>query len=240
MPLCRHRRGPSASRAKPAVIESEFLRRPVNMLKRYFKAFVYIVVISCSFSAHAGPKEEFFHAVSIDAAHIVQSLLKSGIDPNVRDDQGQVALFLALRAEATKVTAVLLAHPGVEVDAVNGNGETPVMMAALRGDLAVVRTLLDRGAALNRDGWSPLHYAASGSSTQLVAWLLDRGAAIDAGSPNGTTPLMMAAGYGAIDSADLLLARGANPSARNQRELTAADFAQGAGREALALRLRPR
>jgi hypothetical protein len=48
---------------------------------------------------------------------------------------------------------------------------------------------------------------------------------------------MMAAGYGTERSAELLLARQADPSVRNSRGLTAADFARAAGREALAKRL---
>ena len=87
---------------------------------------------------------------------------------------------------------------------------------------------------------TPLHYAASGSSTELVALLLKEGALIDARSPNGTTPLMMAARYGAIDSADLLLKGGADAALVNERGMTAADFVAGAGREALAARLRLR
>ena len=82
--------------------------------------------------------------------------------------------------------------------------------------------------------------AASGPSVQAVEWLLARGAAVDARSPNGSTALMMAARYGAIDATDLLLAKGANPALRNDRELSAADFARAAGRDTLAQRLQPR
>jgi ankyrin repeat protein len=60
---------------------------------------------------------------------------------------------------------------------------------------------------------------------------------VDARSPNGSTPLMMAARYGSEASVDLLLARGANPKLRNQRDLSAADFARMDGRDALAQRL---
>jgi hypothetical protein len=48
---------------------------------------------------------------------------------------------------------------------------------------------------------------------------------------------MMAAGYGAEASVELLLARGADRKLRNDLGLTAADFAQRAGRDALAKRL---
>lgn len=207
-------------------------------MRFHLKIIRYLIVAAFVSSAFAGPKEDFFKAVDIDAANVVTGLLAQGFDPNERDDQGQVPLFLALRSESRKVAAVLLAHPKVEVDVANPHGETPVMMAALRGDLALTRALLDRGARIAREGWTPLHYAASGPEPKVVELLLERGAPIDALSPNGTTPLMMAARYGAIDAADLLARRGADKAVRNQRGLTAADFAAGAGRDELALRLR--
>jgi hypothetical protein len=190
--------------------------------------------------AHAGPREDYFKAIEIDAANVVEGLLKQGFDPNQRDEQGQVGLFLALRGESWQVAAVLLAHPKTEIDAVNANGETPLMMAALRGNLEWTQRLLDRGGALRREGWTPLHYAASSPEPKVVRLLLDRGAVVDARSPNGTTPLMMAARYGAIDAAELLRQRGADPALRNERGLSAADFAAGAGRDSLAQRLQVR
>ena len=96
------------------------------------------------------------------------------------------------------------------------------MMAALRGQLDWARRLLERGAKVHQAGWSPLHYAATGPEPKIVALLLDRGAPIDAPSPNRTTPLMMAARYGAEASVDLLLARGADKRLRNDRDLDAA------------------
>lgn len=207
---------------------------------QYLKYVVYLVVAVAVSSAKAGPSEDLFKAVEIDAPHLVTQALLRGADPNAHDDKGQVALFVALRGESLQAAEALLASPALDVDAANGHGETPLMMAAMRGQADWVERLLARGAKVNRDGWTPLHYAASGPSVPVVALLLDRGAAVDARSPNGTTPLMMAARYGAIDAAELLLSKGADPSLKNQRDLTAADFALAAGREPLAERLRPR
>jgi uncharacterized protein len=206
----------------------------------YLKFAVYLVVLIGLSLAKAGEVEDLFKAAEIDAPQMIQQALERGADPNARDAGGQVALFVALRGESLKAAEALMAHPSLDVDAANANGETPLMMAAMRGQLAWVQRLLDRGARVRREGWTPLHYAAAGPSVPVVALLLERGAAIDARSPNGTTPLMMAARYGSIDAADLLLSRGADPALRNERELQAQDFAKAAGREALALRLRPR
>jgi hypothetical protein len=209
-------------------------------MRSYFKNVCYLVVVLWISAAQAGPKEDFYRAIAVDQPHIITALLNEGFDPNVRDEQGQVALYLALRAESLEAAAALLAHPRIEVDAVNPAGETPLMMAALRGQLDMARQLMEKGATINRAGWTPLHYAASGPEPRLVRLLLDKGAVIDARSPNGSTPLMMAARYGAIDAADLLRERGADASLRNERGMDAADFAASAGREKLQQRLLPR
>lgn len=206
-------------------------------MRNYFNILLYLVAALVSFGAAADPVVDFFRAVNVDDDRTVKALLAQGFDPNTANPQGQPGLFLAMRDESPKVAAALLAHPSTRVDATTVTDESALMMAALRGNLEWTRRLADAGAAVNRPGWTPLHYAASGSGVDVVRWLLDRGAAIDALSPNRSTPLMMAARYGASDAADLLLARGANPRLRNERELSAADFARAAGRDALAARL---
>jgi ankyrin repeat protein len=73
----------------------------------------------------------------------------------------------------------------------------------------------------------------------MVALLLEHAAYIDAASPNGTTPLMMALRYGLYDSAALLVKEGADATIKNQLGLTALDFARQTQRddmEELALR----
>jgi ankyrin repeat protein len=167
-------------------------------------------------------------------------LLAAGFDPNTKSEKGQTPLCLALLEGSTRVVAVLLSDPRTQIDLVNGNNETPMMLAALRGNLDSTRQLLEAGAQLDRPGWTALHYAATGpESAPVTRYLLERGAALEARSPNGTTPLMMAARYGSEASVDLLLARGAGLDSRNMQGLSAADFAKLNGRERLAMRLTP-
>lgn len=206
-------------------------------MRKYAKFLVQIILAIGVSAAQAGAYEDFFRAVDTDRPNVVRDLLARGFDPNTPTEDGQTGLLLAIRAENWQVAQLLAAHPELKVDLANGHGETPLMMAALRGRLDLMRTLLQRGAAVNRDGWTPLHYAASGSEPRAVTLLLDAGARIDAPSPNRTTPLMMAARYGSPDAATLLLARGADPAVRNDRELSASDFARAAGREGLAQRI---
>lgn len=206
-------------------------------IKQIIRLIIYLAVIVAVSSVRAGAYEDFFKAVELDDAATVRRLLNRGIDPDTRDPRGQVALYVALREESLRVADVLLSHPQLHVDLPNAAGETPLMMAALRGQFDVAQRLYARGAAVDRPDWTPLHYAASGPSLDLVRWLLELRAPINARAPDGTTPLMLAAGYGLIDVADELLQRGADAGLRNEQGLDAAEFARRAGRDALAARI---
>jgi ankyrin repeat protein len=206
-------------------------------MKNYIKIALQLILAVGVSSSFAGSYDDFFIAVRNDNPGAIKDLLAKGFDPNTRDPKGQPGLTIALQEQSPKSVQALLAAPGIEVDAVNQAGETPLMMAALKGDMAGTQALLERGAKVNRDGWTPLHYAASGPDAKIVGLLLDRGADIDAPSPNGTTALMMAAQYGSEDSVKLLIARGADLKRRNQRDLGPVDFAKLGGREKLVKQL---
>ncbi|OGA60673.1 MAG: hypothetical protein A2710_17640 [Burkholderiales bacterium RIFCSPHIGHO2_01_FULL_64_960] len=176
----------------------------------------------------AGAYEDFFVAILRDDDAAIAALLRRGFDPNTRDPKGQVGLTIALQNGSSKAFAALLASSQVNVEARNAQDESPLMMAALKGNLEAVKALLARDADVNKTGWAPLHYAASAGSRQhvaIIALLLENHAYIDATSPNGTTPLMMAAQYGSNEAVQLLLDEGADPTLKNQLGLTAADFA---------------
>ncbi|MFY7866951.1 ankyrin repeat domain-containing protein [Roseateles sp.] len=190
-------------------------------------------------AVQAAPIDDLVMAAELDDGYNVTRLLLRGIDPNVKDARGRLALDIAMREDSSKAMDSLLNAPTLDVNSPNAKGETPLMLAALKGRLDWVQKLVKRGAAVNREGWTPLHYACSGPDNGVAAWLLRQGAAINARSPNGSTPLMLAAGYGAIDLPALLLKAGADGSLRNQQGLAAADFAIKAGRDVVHQKLMP-
>lgn len=205
---------------------------------KYILQAIAAVTIFLSASTHAQTAGyDFWHAIEIDNARSVASQLKDGVDPNSRDDKGQVALYVALRGQSLSVAQELAAAPKLDPNAVNAVGETPLMMAALRGQVPIMETLIARGAAVHKDGWAPIHYAASSEEPKAVALLLDRGAPIDAKGPGGNTALMMAARYGKESVVDLLLARGADRTLRNDYGETPAMRAKAGGRDFLVPKL---
>ncbi len=207
---------------------------------KYFKKVFYLVAVFGFSLAIAGSYEDFFNALQRNDGSTVNRLLERGFDPNSLDTEGRPALSVALQVESDEVVAALFRHPQLNVNALNDKDESPLMLAALKDQRAWMAKLLERGAVVNKAGWTPLHYAASNkeSSGQAIALLLDAGAAINAPSPNGTTPVMMAAMYGSEASVKVLMARGADLKRKNDQGLTVADFADRAGRDRLAAQLR--
>lgn len=196
----------------------------------HFKKTVYLFVISGFISVNAGSYEDFFVAIKQDNPGTIQQLLTRGFDANTLDPKGQHGLYLAIQEPSPKAAQVLLDWPKTNVNVLNTSGESPLMLAAIRGQTEVVATLIKKGADVNKTGWAPLHYAASKGHLAIMDMLLENHAYIDAESPNGTTPLMMAAQYGTTPAVKLLLDAGADPLLKNQLGLTAISFAQRVSR----------
>jgi uncharacterized protein len=208
------------------------LRHCFNCFK---KTFVIAGIVLLAVAAQASSFDDFFAAARADNESAVVNLAFRGFDLNTRDEKGEPALVIALRQGSLKVADFLLKQNVVNVEARNPAGESPLMMAALKGQLAQARRLIERRAEVNKPGWAPLHYATSNpgeDSAAMVRLLLAHFAYIDAESPNKTTPLMMAARYGTDSVVKLLLEEGADPLLRNEQGQSAIDFARAASRPA--------
>lgn len=193
--------------------------------------FVFYLVLALALSvARAGSYDDWFTAIKRDDAAAVRDLLRRGFDANTIDPSGRQGLFMALQDGSLKVAEVLVAWPRTQVEWRSARDESPLMIAALKGHLDLVRKLVARDADVNKTGWTPLHYAATGAHLEIMQFLLDENAYIDAESPNKTTPLMMAAHYGSPAAVKLLLEAGADPTLRNELGLSAVDFAQRGNR----------
>jgi ankyrin repeat protein len=199
-------------------------------LKHLLRLALQLFVLYGFSVAQAGSYEDFFKAIKQDNPRVVAELLGRGFDPNTLSPSRDFGLILALREPSLLVTEVLLKWPATRVEVRSAEDESPLMLAALHGLTDVCRQLIVRGADVNKPGWAPLHYAATHGHLEVMTLLLDQYAYIDAASPNGTTPLMMAARYGTQDAVKLLLEAGADPMLRNGLGFSAIDFANQAER----------
>lgn len=198
---------------------------------RSIRKLLYLIVFTGFSFVHAGSYDEFFQAVKVDDALTVKRLLVRGFDPNSVDPDGQYGLIWALKTASFHVLDVLIDNPATDVEVRTAQGESALMLAALKGNLEVCKKLIARDADVNKPGWTPLHYAATAAQLDVITLLLEHSAYIDAESPNGSTPLMMAAMYGNVLAVKLLLDAGADANLKNSIGLSAIDFALKADRK---------
>jgi hypothetical protein len=122
--------------------------------------------------------------------------------------------------------------------------ELDVFEAAIIGDAGRVGTLLDaaeRERAVEAGveaGAEAAVEAAAEAGVEVAAEAGDLPDPIDERSADGFTALHLAALFGRTDVVRLLLARGADPRARNEDILTAAELAERAGHPELAATIR--
>lgn len=194
------------------------------------KKWIHAVLFGCCWAlggiSYAGAYEDYFFAIGQDNATVVDDLIHRGFDPNTLDPAGQHGLLLALRLKSMKVAQALARVPTTDIEVRSAQDESPLMLAALHGQLELSTMLVERNADVNKSGWAPLHYAATGGHVAVMHMLLEHHAYVDAESPNSSTPLMMAAMYGSVDAVRVLLEAGADPSIKNDWGLTALDFAK--------------
>lgn len=151
--------------------------------------------------------------VGVAARHhfnaMLQALLEHGAKVNGKEGGlgGMTPLMFAVAAGTPilnsehLLTVQILLDKGADVTLKDAHGWTALTFAAINGDAAVARLLLDRGAAVDEqgdDGATPLMWAAREAAsdpdryTDLINELLAKGASISVKDKSGYTALMYA------------------------------------------------
>ncbi|XP_053452227.1 ankyrin repeat domain-containing protein 31 isoform X2 [Nycticebus coucang] len=119
--------------------------------------------------------------------------------------------------------------PGMKTAGINkrhAKGESQLHLAARRGNLSMVKSLIESGADVNlkdNAGWTPLHEASNKGSNDIIVELLKAGANVNCENLDGILPLHDAVANNHLKAAEVLLQNGADPNQKNQKQKTALD-----------------
>lgn len=198
-----------------------------------------------------------------DETDTAKRLLRAGADVDAANDYGVTPLSLACSNRSLTMVELLLDR-GADPELALWNGVTPLMTAAKTGQVGIVRALLKESADVSkaepRRGQSALMWAIAFGNPDAARVLIEAGADIDARTirlnenydpmtieaytknvpgtaQGGYTPLMFAARQGDLETANLLLDRGADLNVESAVDGSALIIATAAGHEKLALLL---
>jgi ankyrin repeat protein len=159
----------------------------MRVFKRRFVFRTGVVLLILFWATALGPEppahiaispSELVRAVTIQRDSLIELCLIDHVDPNGRDAQGRTPLLIATSQQNWK-TAQRLMGAGALVDLADKSGFTPLMAAAMHGNLEIFRELLARSTNLHaearcKDGSDLLGMALDGGNPEIVKAVVER------------------------------------------------------------------
>ena len=186
-------------------------------MKHAFGTLATAFLLASAISAAA--RSEVADAAMRGNRSTVRALLEKKADVNAPQVDGTTALHWAVRANDLEMTEMLL-RAGARASLANQSGATPMQLAAMDGNAAILDRLIQAGAdpnaPLSETGETALMMAARTGKVDAVKMLLDHGAQVNAKETwGGTTALMWAVSERHPEVVKLLVEHGSDVNAKS-------------------------
>uniref|UniRef100_A0ABD2X767 PRANC domain-containing protein n=1 Tax=Trichogramma kaykai TaxID=54128 RepID=A0ABD2X767_9HYME len=168
------------------------------------------------------------YSIFLKRNEVSELLLRRGANPNLANYRGQTPLhIMSSSCDDVDLAKMLLEisrdkYPPMPIDALDNNGDTPLMLALRSGNMKIVESLLRSGANPNlavAAGFTALHYICSRNVDDDTAEVflkinedMRQKVKVDAVNERGRTALCDAVLLGTKNKVEALLRRGANPN----------------------------
>lgn len=113
------------------------------------------------------------------------------VRPQTDDERRRPDVFSALKLGNSQLVKEILEEDPAQVNLSNQEGATPLMMAAVSGQLEVVQLMVEKNADIDKQdgvhGWTALMQATYHGNKDIVKYLLNQGADVNLRAKNGYT-----------------------------------------------------
>uniref|UniRef100_A0A8C9Y4V1 Ankyrin repeat and sterile alpha motif domain containing 6 n=1 Tax=Sander lucioperca TaxID=283035 RepID=A0A8C9Y4V1_SANLU len=113
------------------------------------------------------------------------------VRPQTDDDRRRPDVFSALKLGNSQLVKEILEEDPTQVNSSNQEGASPLMMAAVSGQLEVVQLMVEKNADIDKQdgvhGWTALMQATYHGNKDIVKYLLSQGADVNLRAKNGYT-----------------------------------------------------
>ena len=160
---------------------------------------------------------------------LIERLLCFDIDANMKSEENEInaPLYYAIfnvnlidlklekigKRSSLDETVITLINNGADVNILDTDGDSPLMIVCSIGHESTLQILLEKGANVNlcnKTGVSPLYAACSSGHDSTIQLLLNNGADVNLCDETGVSPLYAACSSGHDSTIQLLLNNGAN------------------------------
>jgi 26S proteasome non-ATPase regulatory subunit 10 len=165
---------------------------------------------------------------------------------NAKDDDSRTPLIWAMSTGQDEIASIILkaakqgAIKDFEIDEQDNAGWSALHVASSKGDLEMVRQLIENGADVNlktNNGVTPVHLAVSHDDADVVKYLIDHNGSVRTKDNLDRTALQRAAAAGFEDIVSVLIAAKAPVSATDSYGWTALHHACAEGHAEIAVQL---
>jgi ankyrin repeat protein len=133
--------------------------------------------------------------------------------------RGDPILYWAMQSASLDIIRLLHKH-GADINAINGEGKTPIFDASGFGLADILEYLISHGACIDKatsDGTTPLIIASCYNQIDVTRILLSHNCDIDAKTTGGITALLYAVVYGNVEIVRLLIDNGADKNIADRK-----------------------
>jgi uncharacterized protein len=182
---------------------------------------------------YATKPTDFLFAVENGDTVKARTLLRQGMNPNLKNESGEPPLFVAIRNNNRMMLKLLLEYDA-DVNFKNSKGSTILMYCLAAGKMKLAQELLKYGALADfnyryAEGKTALMLAILSKDRRFVSSVVKFRQNLNIRDDYGNTALMYAAGMGMSDLVKTLLQKGADKKLKRKDGRTAHDIALAKG-----------